>query len=84
MNIKIGEHFNLSGTLPTAGDDFFTLSKKLMVEVVKTTDQAIVSAIIEAAKRNGITDLYVLNEDFVMAAIREKMERDGGKGHGKT
>ncbi len=28
------------------------------------------------AQDNGVTDLYVLNKDFILSAIREKLERE--------
>lgn len=36
-------------------------------------------AIIREAKASGITELYVLNKDFIISAIREKMEREAKK-----
>ncbi|GEM_PF-3409345 len=35
----------------------------------------IMDEIIKMCKEHGITDLYVLNRDFILSAIREKMER---------
>jgi hypothetical protein len=36
----------------------------------------IMDEIIKMCKEHGITDLYVLNRDFILSAIREKMERE--------
>ncbi len=54
--------------------------------VASTTIQAVVlkedienyimDEIIKMCKEHGITDLYVLNRDFILSAIREKMERE--------
>ena len=30
----------------------------------------------EISKEHGITDLYVLNRDFILSAVKEKMERE--------
>ena len=35
----------------------------------------IMDEIIKMCKEHGITDLYVLNRDFILSAIKEKMER---------
>ena len=39
------------------------------------TDQAIYEAIITYAKNEGVTDLYLMDKQFVMDAIKEKLER---------
>lgn len=43
------------------------------------TDRVLMDAIIREAKASGITELYVLNKDFIISAIREKMEREAKK-----
>ena len=43
------------------------------------TDKMLMDAIIQEARANGITELYVLNKDFILSAIREKMEREAKK-----
>ena len=39
-------------------------------------DSYIMDEVIKMCKENGITDLYVLNRDFILSAIKEKMERE--------
>lgn len=51
---------------------------KLAANVIDMTDKVIVEAVVNAAKKAGITKLYLLDRDFVIAAIREKLEREGG------
>ena len=36
----------------------------------------IMDEIIKMCKERGITDLYVLNRDFILSAVKEKMERE--------
>ena len=36
----------------------------------------IMDEIIKMCKEHGITDLYVLNRDFILSAIKEKMEKE--------
>lgn len=50
--------------------------QRLQAEVTHLADRAIVAACIEAAKDNGIDDLYLIDEDFLVAALREKIERE--------
>lgn len=35
-----------------------------------------IDEIIKMCKEHGITDLYVLNRDFILSAVKEKMERE--------
>lgn len=78
--IKIGQHIPLSPGLLSIDDSgegsFFTMTKKTVVEFAKSTDQALINAIIAKAKAEGVTDLYVLDDEFILAAIREKIERE--------
>lgn len=79
--VQVGQHIQLApGTLSV--DDsgvgsFFTMTKKMVVEFAKSTDQALINAIIAKAKAEGVTDLYILDDEFILAAIREKIEREG-------
>ena len=36
----------------------------------------IMDEIIKMCKEHGITDLYVLNRDFILSAVKEKIERE--------
>lgn len=56
------------------------IQKKIHAEMVDMNDKVIVDAIINGAVEAGITDLYLLNKQFILDAIREKMERDGLNG----
>lgn len=40
-------------------------------------DQTVTDAIVKMAREEGITTLVLLDKEFVVAAIREKMEREG-------
>ena len=81
MEIELGQHFQFEPLprMKTGENGFigYSFEKKVAVEFVKSTERFLLQSIIQRAQENGITDLYVLNEDFVMEAIREKMERDG-------
>lgn len=81
--MELGEYFDLGSIIKTQSEladaTVYAMTKHAAVAFAKGTDQMILDAIIQKAKENGITDLYVLNEDFILAAIREKMEREAGK-----
>lgn len=81
--IKIGQHIQLSPSqismYQTESVFFSDIKVKTSIELVKFFDKAMVNAIINKAIENGITDLFVLNEDFILSALREKMVRDGNK-----
>ena len=79
--VKIGQYISLApGTLSmddSMAGHIFTLTRKMAVGFAKSTDQALISAITAKAKAEGVTDLYVLDDEFILAAIREKIEREG-------
>ena len=54
-------------------------TSKAAAQVADMTDQIIVDAIIDVARAEGITDLYLIDKKFIMDAIREKMKREGIK-----
>ena len=53
--------------------------QSISVMVADMTDSAIVAAIIEAAKESGVTDLYLMDKQFIADALREKAEREDPK-----
>lgn len=79
--VQVGQHIQLApGTLSiddSGVGSFFTMTKKMVVEFAKSTDQALINAIIAKAKAEGVTDLYILDDEFILTAIREKIEREG-------
>ena len=48
---------------------------KVAAQVADIADNAIVSAIIRTAAAEGVTDLYLMDKAFVLAALREKIAR---------
>ncbi len=58
-------------------DDGFIneMTRKFAIETAKSFDKAIVDKIIEIARNNGITDLVLLNEEFIVTAIKNEIER---------
>lgn len=51
---------------------------KVYAHVLDMTEEAIVNACIKAAKEAGITDLYLIDKQFLIDALIEKMRREKG------
>ncbi len=62
-----------SGRLDDSGGAYV---QKLMAVCVDKTEENIVEACIACAKEEGITDLYILDRQFVIDALREKKARE--------
>ena len=44
--------------------------------VIDTADEAIANAVIQEAIADGVAELYMLDREFVLNALREKIERE--------
>lgn len=56
--------------------------RKAAVKLVEDFDNMIADGIIQELKREGCTDLYVLDRKFILDAISEKLARERGDGYG--
>lgn len=54
----------------------YEIQQKIVAKVVDMTNEAIIQAVISAAKEAGITDLYLLDKKFVLEALMEKRDRE--------
>lgn len=61
------------------GGAIYSITSKIAAGITDTTDKTIMDAIVRAAEENGVSDLYILDKQFVFDAIREKMERERRK-----
>ena len=52
---------------------------RIQATAIDMADNLIVQAITQAAKEDGITDLYLIDKKFAADAIREKLEREDPK-----
>lgn len=52
-----------------------TVMHKLMAQVIDAADTVVVEAITNAAKEAGVTDLYLIDKEFILSAIHHEMER---------
>jgi hypothetical protein len=57
--------------------------RKIAIRVAKTYDKAIVDAVIDYAKNEGITDLYLLDDEFVTTALSREAERRKKESNGQ-
>lgn len=71
----IGEHLTLSQP-EFSLDEPFSYINKVQARVIEMHDTAIYQAIVEEARKEGINDLYLLDKEFVIDAIREKIRRE--------
>ena len=72
----IGESFLQIRRTDEGGNAVASATRKAFVLWQEGIDDYIIGEIIKMAQDNGVTDLYVLNKDFILSAIREKMERE--------
>ena len=52
--------------------------KNIVAQIVDMTDKVILETIIEFAKSEGITDLYLLDKEFVKTALEREIARRKG------
>lgn len=76
MNINPLQHFIIPQHEFPALDDHV---KRIQAAAIDMTDNLIVQAITQAAKEDGVTDLYLIDKKFAADAIREKLEREDPK-----
>lgn len=56
-------------------DNPLRITHRIYADVVDMTNNLIVDACVKAARQAGINDLYLLDRDFVLKALQEKIER---------
>lgn len=71
----IGEHLKLSKPELNL-DEPFSYINKVQARMIEMHDSAIYHAIVEEARKEGINDLYLLDKEFIIDAIREKIRRE--------
>lgn len=79
--MSMGEYFDIAGPVlqfraDEGGNTVVSATRKAFVIWKEEIGHYIMDETIKMLRGNGITDLYVLNRDFILSAIREKMERE--------
>ena len=75
------EHFNMNAPEMKFEDSVFKMQQKIYAECVDMKDTAILDAIIRMAKEAGVTELFLLDKQFVADALAvaiEKWRADNG------
>lgn len=52
-----------------------TITQRILAQVLDMADTEIVNAICKTAASEGVTDLFLIDKDFIMSAIRNEMAR---------
>lgn len=55
-------------------DGIMSISQRLLAQVVDMTDEVIVQAIIDYAREAGVTDLFLIDKEFIMSAIKREIQ----------
>lgn len=79
--MSIGEYFDIGDPAlqirtDEAGNTIASAMRKAFFLWEEDINNYIMDEIVKMCREHGITDLYVLNRDFILEAIREKMERE--------
>ena len=71
------EKFNMNAPEIKFVDGSLKIEEKIVAQCVEMADEAIVKAVIDCAKENGITQLYLLDKDFVVTALQDAIKKYG-------
>lgn len=71
LHISENVHFDMDAANAVA-----SITQKYLVQRVKQMDTELMKACLEIAKDAGITDVYLINEDFVLNALKRQMPMD--------
>lgn len=55
--------------------NIYTITQKIQAQIADLSEKAIVQAIIDFAKEQGYTDLFLIDEEFIKSAILHEIER---------
>lgn len=66
--MSLGEHICIGDLTSTTRKAFILWKEKV--------DSCIMDETIKMCEAHGVTDLYMLDRDFILDTIREKMERE--------
>lgn len=69
------EHFNMNAPKIKFEDCIFKIQQKIYAECMDMKDQAILEAVIRMAKEAGVTELFLLDKQFVADALAVAIEK---------
>lgn len=53
----------------------YELHNEFLVKCVDLLDKEIVNAIVDTARENGVTEVYLIDKEFILRAIKNELER---------
>ena len=69
------EHYQFEVTPKiNVNDDVYSVQRKVLAQCVDMADDAIVRAVVDVAREEGISDLYLLDKTFVINALTKAIK----------
>ena len=69
------EHYRFEVTPKTnVNDGVYSVRQKVLAQCVDMVDDAIVQAVVDVAREEGISDLYLLDKTFVVNALTKAIK----------
>lgn len=68
-NICPVQEFMFTKTVP------FNSIVKIMASIVDIKNETIVEAVVDTARKEGITDLILMDKEFILRAIKNELEK---------
>lgn len=69
------EHIILESKFPDIENNISTITKKIHAKLVDAQEEAVYRAIVDEAIKNGITDLFLLDKEFVLNALTKQVPK---------
>ena len=73
--MEIAKHYELHSIDEKIDTSCCTYMEQMMCRIIDMRDKAIIDAVIEFAKNEGITDLYLIDSEFVKTALKREIVR---------
>ena len=73
--MDIAKHFELSSFDEKLDASCCKYTEKMMFQIIDARDKALIQSIIAFAQQEGITDLYLIDSEFVKTALMREVER---------
>jgi DNA-binding NtrC family response regulator len=54
--------------------DVQEITQKISAQVIDMTDNALIDAIVKAAYKEGVNDLFLIDKEFIISAIKHEMD----------
>lgn len=75
---SIRRHYVLNHPMSTHDvvNQTYNIEAVIQTKILNLAEESVVQAVVEEARLEGVTDLYLLDKKFVIEALIEKMERE--------